>query len=99
MPRGASPRRRQWSLAALLDEAADELLRVGLEDAVDLVEDAVDVRVEVLLAGRGFRRRRSGLGSLVRSVVAPLWSALLLAGHWLDLSLVSLEARGRSALE
>ena len=31
------------SLAALLHEAADELLGVGLQDAVDLVEDAVDV--------------------------------------------------------
>src|SRR6478672_788434 len=97
MQRGASLRRRQWSLAALLDEAADELLRVGLQDAVDLVEDAVDVGVQVLLAGGGLGRRWSGLGGLVGSVVASLWSALLLAGHWRDLSLVILQARGRAA--
>src|SRR5688500_7282793 len=99
MPRGAFPRRRQWSLAPLLHEAADELLSVGLEHAVDLVQDAVDVGVEVLLAGGGFRRGRSGLGCLVGGVVAALWSALLLAGHWRDLSLVSLEALERSAVE
>ena len=38
------------SLAALLDERSDELLGVGLEDLVDLVEDRVDVVVERLLA-------------------------------------------------
>ena len=38
------------SLAALLDEPAHELLGVGLEDLVDLVEDRVDVGVERLLA-------------------------------------------------
>ena len=84
MPRGACPRRRQWSLAALLDEAAHELLGVGLEDAVDLVEDAVDVGVEVLLAGawpparpgwarapRRGRRRAAVVGS------APGWAWVL----------------------
>ena len=49
------------SLAALLHEPADELLGVGLEDAVDLVEHAVDVGVEVLLAGARLRRCGGGL--------------------------------------
>ena len=38
------------SLAALLDERLHEVLGVGLEDVVDLVEDRVDVLVELLLA-------------------------------------------------
>ena len=38
------------SLPALLHEAADELLGVGLQHLVDLVEDRVDVLVELLLA-------------------------------------------------
>src|SRR6476620_4061119 len=87
MPRGASPRRRLWSLATLLDEPPDELLRVGLQDPVDLVEDAVDVGVEVLLAGGGLGRCGGGLGRLVGRVVPALWAALLLARHVRDLSL------------
>ena len=43
-------RGRSRSLAALLHEAADELLGVGLEHLVDVVEDRVDVVVELLLA-------------------------------------------------
>src|SRR6476469_8388398 len=85
MPRGASPRRRLWSLATLLDEPAHELLRVGLQDAVDLVQDAVDVGVEVLLAGARLRRGRGGLGGVVGLVVPALWPAVLLARHVRDL--------------
>src|SRR6476620_2228304 len=102
MRRRACPRRLRWSLAALLDEPADELLRVGLEHPVDLVEHAVDVGDEVLLAGTGLRRGGGGLGTLVRGVVPALGAALLLARHVRDLSLGAAamraaEMRGRVA--
>lgn len=58
-----------------LDETLDELLGVGLEDPVDLIEQVVDV---VGLAGRGGRTK---LGQVVRPVVATVTFDLLLAGH------------------
>src|SRR6478752_6870224 len=81
MPRAGGPSQLPQSLATLLHEAANELLRVGLEDTVDLVENRVDVGVVVLLAGAGLRRRRRGLRRVVRRVIPALWSALLLTGH------------------
>ena len=55
------------SLAALLDEAADELLGVLLEHVVDLVEDRVDVVVELRLA---LRDVALGLGSASSDALA-----------------------------
>ncbi len=58
--RGSSPldrcraRRPEASLSALLHVALHELLRVGLEDLVDLVEEIVELGLELLaLLGRG----------------------------------------------
>src|SRR5580765_4484719 len=89
MPRVAALPQVRGSLAALLDEAADELLGIGLEHAVDLVEDGVDVGVEVLLAGAGLRCCGSRLRPVVGRVVPALWSALLLARHVRPSALVS----------
>src|SRR5690349_13376939 len=67
-----------WSLAALLDERLHEVLGVGLEHLVDLVQDRVDVLVELFLAlgdvGLG------GLGGL-DLLLAALAGLLLLLCH------------------
>src|SRR5699024_4319798 len=53
------------SLAALLHEALDELLGIGLQDAVDLVEH----RVDLLVTGSGIRRDLAEV-VLLRALVA-----------------------------
>src|SRR5690242_5016562 len=75
MPAGGSP---APLLAALLDEGLHEVLGVGLEDVVDLVEDRVDVVVESLLALRDIGLGRD-LGDLLG--LARLARLLLLLGH------------------
>src|SRR5699024_5986715 len=60
------------SLAALLDEVADELLRVRLQDAVDLIEDGVDV-LSVDLPLHGLRRVDRCVGPTVGLVSLELF--------------------------
>src|SRR5664279_1455110 len=83
MLREADRRRPQnrGSLATLLDKAAHELLCVGLENTIDLVQHTVNVVVERVLARGRLRGGCGGLGRLIRGLVATLWSAVLLAGH------------------
>src|ERR1700712_453525 len=53
-------------LATLLDERLHEVLGVGLEDVVDVLEDRVDVLVELLLAfGDGVGRCWCSIGRLL----------------------------------
>src|SRR6478736_8441326 len=67
-------------LAALLDECADELLGVGLQHAVDLVEEIIDALRGC--RGLGVRRgRRRGGDVLVNLGVPRLRLLLLLACH------------------
>src|SRR5918994_4832651 len=72
-----------WSLAALLDERLHEVLGVGLEHLVDLVEDRVDVLVDHLLALGHVR-----LGHLLGDLLGLRRPArlLLLLGHGSTLS-------------
>src|SRR5688500_1512803 len=71
------------SLSALLDERLHEVLGVGLEDLVDLVEDRVDVLVDHLLAlGDVGLLDLIGRGVLLRG----LERLLLLLGHASSLS-------------
>src|SRR5918994_7489183 len=72
-----------WSLAALLDERLHEVLGVGLEHLVDLVEDRVDVLVDHLLA-LGHVRLGHLLGDLL-GLGGPA-RLLLLLGHASTLS-------------
>ena len=72
-------RARSPSLAALLDETAHKLLGIGLQDAVDLIEHAVDIGVEAFLAGAHLAR--VGVGALVVPAAAPRGTHLLLTGH------------------
>ena len=65
------------SLPALLDERLHEVLGVGLQHVVDLVEDRVDVLVELFLA-LGDGRVGLDLGSLVRFLGSLLRLLLLL---------------------
>src|SRR5450759_1048324 len=82
MLRAVDRRRRiRGSLATLLDKAAHELFCVGFEDAIDLVQHAVDVVVERVLACRRLGARFCGRGSLVGGLVATLWSTVFLAWH------------------
>jgi hypothetical protein len=50
------PRRSDRSLAALLHEGTDELLRVHLEHVVDLVQQRVDLRIQLRLVRAVGRR-------------------------------------------
>src|SRR5919112_5408258 len=75
--------RRRCSLATLLDERLHEVLGVGLEDLVDLVEDRVDVLVDHLLA-LGDVRLHDLLGR--RLLLRGLARLLLLLGHASTLS-------------
>src|SRR5690606_6445302 len=68
-------RRRSASLPALLHELADEVLGVGFEDLIDLVQDVVDVGVQLFVA-RG--RLGGGLGLL--DLFVPPSAVLLPAG-------------------
>src|SRR5450631_215102 len=83
MLRAADRRRPQnrGSLATLLHESAHELLGVGFENTIDLVQHAVYVVVERVLAGGRLRGGLGGLGRILRGVVTTLRSAVLLAGH------------------
>src|SRR4051812_17725004 len=83
------------SLSALLDERLHEVLGVGLEDVVDLVEDGVDVVVQGFLALGDI-----GLGRDLGDVLglARLARLLLLLGHAFTLA-ARPSARGRSAGE
>src|SRR3954469_23544383 len=77
---GVAPR-TGGSLAALLHEAADELLGVRLEHPVDLVEDAVDVVGQPLLDGGAGRRSGWRLRGLRRLLVTTLRLDVLLTRH------------------
>src|SRR5579884_2744038 len=71
-------------LSALLDEAAHEVLGVGLEDLVDLVQDGVDVVVQLVLAlleVRGLARLSLDLLDVLRGAVRPLLAAAGVLGR------------------
>ena len=70
----APTRAQAWSLAALLDEGANEVLGVRLEDVIDLVEDRVDVLGQFLVSLGDIRRGVSL--DLVDLVGLPLRAAL-----------------------
>src|ERR1700712_1774457 len=53
---GSSPGRKigidMWLLAALLHVGLDEVLGIGFKDVVDLVEEVVHLRLELVAGGR-----------------------------------------------
>src|ERR1035437_9104670 len=83
MLRAVDRRRPQsrGSLATLLHKTPHELLCVGFENPIDLIQHPVYVVVERVFARGRLRRGCGGLGRLVRGVVPTLGSAVLLAGH------------------
>src|SRR5690242_13708463 len=73
-PPPASALAQASSLAALLDEGANEILGIRLEDVIDLVEDRIDILGQFLVSLRNVRR---GVGlDLVDLVGLPLRAAL-----------------------
>src|SRR6476659_9733345 len=70
-----------YLLAALLDESADEVFGIGLQDIVDFIENCIDVFGQLLMAlGDVGLRLGLDLVGLVLILLGPALAALM-RGH------------------